>query len=224
MGPDRAARLLLVVHHLAVDGVSWRPLLEDLEASYLRLKAGENVRLPAKTTSFKTWAERLTEIAKGETLRSELPYWNAVTDPKRAGESSSPLVSPELRIDDTEGSARTWKVRLASAETQALLQRVPAVYNTHINDVLLTALARAWARSSGSRILATNLEGHGRENLFEDIDLSRTVGWFTSIFPVRLELPGTGIDWQPGEALKSVKEQLRLIPQRGVGYGVLKLS
>ena len=95
-------------------------------------------------------------------------------------------------------------------------------YNTQINDVLLTALARAWERWSGSCVLFTNLEGHGRENLFDDVDLSRTVGWFTSIFPVCLELPQTGDSWQPGEALKSIKEQLRQIPQRGIGYGILR--
>jgi non-ribosomal peptide synthase protein (TIGR01720 family) len=106
-------------------------------------------------------------------------------------------------------------------ETQALLQEVPSAYNTHINDILLTALARAWSQS-GRGALFTNLEGHGREPLIRDLDLSRTVGWFTSIFPVRLELPKSDGEWLPGEALKSVKEQLRQIPKRGIGYGVLR--
>ena len=113
-------------------------------------------------------------------------------------------------------------VSLSAAETSALLQQAPAAYNTQINDMLLTALARAWERGSGSRVLLTNLEGHGREDLFDEVDLSRTVGWFTSIFPARLELPASAEEWRPGEALKSIKEQLRQIPRRGIGYGILR--
>ncbi|MGH9493593.1 MAG: condensation domain-containing protein, partial [Candidatus Sulfotelmatobacter sp.] len=125
-------------------------------------------------------------------------------------------------MPNTEGSSKTVKACLTEEETLTLLQRVPAAYNTQINDVLLTAFARAWSICMGSRVLFTNLEGHGRENLFDDVDLSRTVGWFTSIFPVRIEIPESGDDWQPGEALKSVKEQLLHIPQRGIGYGILR--
>ena len=222
LGSNLPARLLVVLHHLAVDGISWRPLLEDLETAYQQLKAGQGTQLPAKTTSFKTWAERLRAFSEEELLRNELPYWKAVTDPQRLGEAMKLLAIGEAAVENTEGSASTLKVSLTAEETQALLQQVPAAYNTQINDVLLTALTRAWSKWSGSRVLFTNLEGHGRENLFEDVDLSRTAGWFTSIFPVRLELPETEKDWQPGEALKSVKEQLRQIPQRGIGYGILR--
>jgi amino acid adenylation domain-containing protein/non-ribosomal peptide synthase protein (TIGR01720 family) len=219
---DRPGRLLFVVHHLAVDGISWRPLLEDLETTYEQLKAGQAIQLPAKTTSYKTWAERLREFAGAESLRNELSYWKSVTEPQRAAEAVKPLTVDGKTADSTEESSRTLRVSLTAEETQALLQQVPATYNTQINDVLLTALARAWHRWSGSRVLFTNLEGHGREHLFDDVDLSRTVGWFTSIFPVCLELPQAGANWQPGEALKSIKEQLRQIPQRGIGYGILR--
>jgi non-ribosomal peptide synthase protein (TIGR01720 family) len=221
LGPDRPGRLLIVVHHLAVDGISWRPLLEDLDTAYGQLRAGRLVQLPAKTTPYKAWAERLQQLAGAESLRKELSYWKAVTEPQQATEAAKPIASLGP-ADGTEGSAATLKVSLGADETQALLQQVPAAYNTHINDVLLTALARAWERWSGSRVLFANLEGHGREDLFDDVDLSRTVGWFTSIYPVRLEVPGAGVDWQPGEALKSVKEQLRRIPNRGIGYGILR--
>ena len=223
LGDARPSRLLFVVHHLAVDGISWRPLLEDLETAYQQLKSKQKVALPAKTASYKTWAERLQTLAESASLKQELPFWTAVTEPSAVTEALKPLAMDAAASSaNTEGHAKKVTVALDEDATRALLQTVPAAYNTQINDVLLTALGRAWAKWTGSRTLYTNLEGHGRENLFEDVDVSRTVGWFTSIFPVRLELNDSGENWQPGEALKSVKEQLRRIPQRGVGYGILR--
>ncbi len=99
------------------------------------------------------------------------------------------------------------------------MQDVPSVYNTQINDVLLTALIQSFAQWTGERSLLVDLEGHGREDLFEDVDLSRTVGWFTTLFPIYLQLEEVD---RPGETLKSVKEQLRRIPNRGIGYGILR--
>ncbi|MEM8808820.1 MAG: condensation domain-containing protein, partial [Cyanobacteria bacterium P01_G01_bin.38] len=110
-------------------------------------------------------------------------------------------------------------VALNEAETLTLLQEVPTAYRTQINDVLLTALAQAFARWTGERSLLIDLEGHGREDLFETVDLSRTVGWFTTIFPVILNI---GESVGPGDALKAIKEQLRSIPNRGIGYGILR--
>ena len=222
LGPGRPDRLLIVIHHLAVDGISWRPLLEDLEIAYQQIKDGKEPQFPAKTTSFKTWAEKLQAFARTDRLCDELPYWMGVTKRSSADSANLPNFAASSSADNTEASAKTIKASLTAAETQALLQQVPAAYNTQINDVLLTALARAWNRWTGSGALYTNLEGHGRENLFEDVDLSRTLGWFTSIFPVLLRLPEAKDNWQPGEALKSVKEQIREIPRRGIGYGVLR--
>jgi amino acid adenylation domain-containing protein/non-ribosomal peptide synthase protein (TIGR01720 family) len=223
LGAGRAGRLLVVVHHLAVDGVSWRPLLEDLESAYLQIAAGKRVELPTKTTSYKNWAERLKEFGKSEALRKEIPFWKVVTDPSRLEDALRAFGSEKSSNgENLEGSANKLKVKLDGTGTLALLQSVPAVYNTQVNDVLLTALAKAWKRVTGSSVLFTNLEGHGREHLFEDVDISRTVGWFTSIFPVRLEANGQEEEWRPGEALKAVKEQLRRIPRRGVGYGILR--
>ena len=217
--PDR---MLIVVHHLAVDGVSWRPLLEDLEMAYQQLKSGRAVQLPAKTTSYKSWAQRLMNYAGGKSLRDELPFWRKAAE-GNVEASTAKLFGQSAGTDQqTEGSSVIYKLSLTEAETLTLLQRIPAAYNSQINDVLLTALARAWTICAGSRVLFTNLEGHGRESLFDEVDLSRTVGWFTSIFPVRIEIPESSRDWQPGEALKSVKEQLLQIPQRGVGYGILR--
>ncbi len=227
LGPGRPGRLLMVIYHLAVDGVSWRILLEDLQAVYqqLQLDAASGVvrdpvgavhepTLPSKTTSFRAWALRLAEYARSDAVRAELDYWLAASGGRVA----------RLPVDyqggaNTEGSARGVTVELSAEETRALLQDVPAAYHTEINDVLMTALAQACAGWTGTRAVLIELEGHGREDLFEDIDISRTVGWFTTVFPVRLDLPDRG---GPGESLKAVKEQLRRMPNRGIGYGLLR--
>ena len=160
-------------------------------------------------------------------LFAELPFWKAVTEPQAAHAAQQGWkVDAVVAAENLESRATKVQVALDREATQALLQSVPPVYNTQINDVLLTALARAWTKWTGAAELYTNLEGHGREHLFEDVDVSRTAGWFTSIFPVRLRLPALAETkqggWSAGEALKSIKEQLRGIPQRGVGYGVLR--
>jgi non-ribosomal peptide synthase protein (TIGR01720 family) len=120
---------------------------------------------------------------------------------------------------NTVASARTFSVSQSAEETRALLQDVPETYHTQINDVLLAAVVQAFSSWTGGSSLTIDLEGHGREELFEEVDLSRSVGWFTSIFPVQLSIE-TALD--PGEVLKSVKEQLRAIPNRGIGYGLLR--
>jgi amino acid adenylation domain-containing protein/non-ribosomal peptide synthase protein (TIGR01720 family) len=212
-GAGRTQRLLIIIHHLAVDGVSWRILLEDLQAAYEQLARGEGVALPAKTSSFKEWARRLTEHAQTEAVRAELPYW---TSSRAARCAAFPLDYP--RGVNDEASARTLETSLDAERTSSLLKEVPAVYHTQINDVLLTALALAFGRWTGDDSLLIDLEGHGRQPLFEDVDLSRTVGWFTTHSPVVLRL---GVSADLGGALKSVKEQLRLMPNRGIGHGLL---
>ena len=214
LGARRPRRLLLAIHHLAVDGVSWRILLEDLQTSCRQLQSDGTVNLPAKTTSFREWAQRLAEQARSATLGQEAGYWVGV----------SPLQSKPLPVDfsggeNTEAFARTVSVALGVEETRSLLQQVPQAYNTQINDVLLSALGLALRTWIGQPTVWINLEGHGREELFDGVDLSRTVGWFTTVFPVKLDLIGKAA---PGEVLKSVKEQLRQIPQRGIGYGMLR--
>ncbi|MEV4053508.1 non-ribosomal peptide synthase/polyketide synthase [Amycolatopsis sp. NPDC049688] len=196
------AVLRLTVDHLVVDGVSWRILLEDLETAY---RGGP---LPPKTTSFRDWANRLAEHAGAGGFDDELPYWREAL-----------AVDATLPVDgDATGTgAATVTTRLDPELTRALLQDVPGVYRTQVNDVLLAALGRVLARWTGRDGVLVDLEGHGREDLFDDVDLSRTVGWFTSLYPVALRIRG---DW--GALLKSVKEQLRAVPRRGVGYGALR--
>jgi non-ribosomal peptide synthase protein (TIGR01720 family) len=215
LGSDKPARLLLIIHHLAVDGVSWRILLEDLSAAYQQLERGETICLPAKTTSFKQWSLRLAEHGCSDAIAAELDYW--LTD-AAAIAIPLPVDYPANPEANTFGNAARVSVELSEEQTRTLLQDVPAVYHTQINDVLLTALAQSFARWTGERSLYVSLEGHGREDLFEDLDVSRTVGWFTSIFPIRLQLTD---DDRPDSALKSIKEQLRRIPNRGIGYSIL---
>ncbi|MEQ8997813.1 MAG: amino acid adenylation domain-containing protein [Coleofasciculus sp. B1-GNL1-01] len=214
LGANKPDRLLLVIHHLAVDGVSWRILLEDLQSAYQQLSQGKEIQLSPKTTSFKYWAERLREYAQSEALQQELDYWLRES---RRQIAHIPVDFPEG--DNTVAKARNVSVALSKEETQALLQEVPAAYQTQINDVLLTALVQAFAQWTGVYSLLIDLEGHGREEIFDDVDLSRTVGWFTTIFPVLLDIEESA---SPGDALKTIKEQLRSIPNRGIGYGVLR--
>jgi amino acid adenylation domain-containing protein/non-ribosomal peptide synthase protein (TIGR01720 family) len=214
LGAGQPGRLLIVVHHLAVDGVSWRILLEDLHTAYEQLSAGKVVQLPHRTSSFQLWAQRLSTYANSETAKGELSYWTAE---KRREAGRLPLDFPEGV--NSAGSARNVTVSLTAEVTRALLRDVPALYRTQINDVLLTALVQAYANQTGQRSLLVGLEGHGREPLFEDLDLSRTVGWFTSYFPLHLHLEKAD---EPGESLKSIKEQLREVPNRGIGWGLLR--
>jgi len=210
-------RLFWVIHHLAVDGVSWRILLEDFITAYQQLTQSEKIVLPPKTTSFQQWAKRLTEYAISDTLNAELDYWLTY-----ACEPVKPLLvdySLESAANTVANVAQV-NVSLNVEQTRALLSEVPKAYRTQINDVLLTALLQSFAGWTGEKSLLIDLEGHGREELFEDIDLSRTVGWFTSLFPVLLDLRTIAND--TGAALKAIKEQLRRIPHHGIGYGLLK--
>ncbi len=196
-------RLLWVTHHLVVDGVSWRVLVEDLEAAY------RQAPLPPKTTSFQEWARRLSSYS-GQA--GELEFWR-----ETSRVSASPLPVDFQETGNLNGDEADVSFELTAEETAELLQAVPPVYHSRIDDALLSALVRALAGWTGSPSLRVDLEGHGREPLFEDVDLSRTVGWFTSIYPVVLEASG-----DPGEALVSVKERLRAVPGRGIGYGLLR--
>jgi amino acid adenylation domain-containing protein/non-ribosomal peptide synthase protein (TIGR01720 family) len=213
-GASRPARLLVVAHHLVVDTLSWRILLEDLQTGYGQLAQGQRVDLPAKTTSFKSWAERLRAHAQTDLARRELAFWSAV-----AQADAAPLPRDLDSGSNSEGSVRAVTVSLDEETTRALLQDVPGAYRTQINDVLLTALVEGLGRCTGRRGLLLDLEGHGREPLFDDVDVSRTVGWFTTMYPVLVEVAPAA---EVGEALRSVKEELRDVPNRGIGYGLLR--
>ncbi|RKH02615.1 amino acid adenylation domain-containing protein, partial [Corallococcus sp. CA047B] len=210
-GPHRTERLLLTAHHLVVDAVSWRTLVEDLESLYLALSQGRSPSLPAKTTSFKSWAQRLEAHAKTGAAARELPFWLGEDRP----------VARELPRDlpgqNTVASARELSLSLTPEETRLLTQEVPAAYRARVEDVLVAALVGGLFRWTGHPNLQVELEGHGREDLFDDVDLSRTVGWFTTTYPVTLEAP---VRASPGELLRSVRDRLGQVPQRGLGHGL----
>jgi amino acid adenylation domain-containing protein/non-ribosomal peptide synthase protein (TIGR01720 family) len=216
MGHDEPDRLLLVIHHLVVDGVSWRILLEDFATVYGQLSRRQTVRLPEKTTSFRHWAERLHEYATAAEVSAESDYWrNVMSVPVM------PLPRDHQRDQshNTRESTDEVVVQLSTPMTQALLTSVPGAYHTQINDVLLTALTRCISNWTGEDTMRIVLEGHGREELFDDVDLSRTVGVFTSFFPVVLSRSAGDGD---GDTLKRVKEKLRAVPHRGIRFGLLK--
>ncbi|MES5929975.1 amino acid adenylation domain-containing protein [Bacillus cereus group sp. MG9] len=207
-------RIFWVIHHLVVDGVSWRILLEDLQAVYNQMKQGRGVRLPAKSTSFKEWSERLQAYSDSAISKEVQNYWN-----ERVEKETMKIPMDYPMQDTTEESIDQVTRTLGVEETHALLQEVPVTHKTRINEVLLAALGQAIVDCTNQQTVSIHLEGHGREEMVEGIDLSRTVGWFTSIYPVHLNFQGTKT---PIEGLKAVKDQLRQIPNRGVDYGILR--
>jgi amino acid adenylation domain-containing protein/non-ribosomal peptide synthase protein (TIGR01720 family) len=214
LGAGRPSRLLLAIHHLVVDSVSWRIILEDAQTLVQQLRQNRPQRLPAKTSSFKHWAEQLAAHAQSPALQQELRSWLAALPTE-----ATPLPRDLPDGANLEATAATVTVTLTSEATRALVQQAPAAYNTQINDLLLAALALGCAPWLGGAALLVDIEGHGREPLFDDADLSRTVGWFTTISPVFLD---AGSAAEPGAVIKRIKERLRQMPQRGIGYGLLR--
>ncbi|MDQ3824966.1 MAG: condensation domain-containing protein, partial [Actinomycetota bacterium] len=213
LGPRRQPQLFLTIHHLVVDGVSWRILLDDLETTYHQIRSGQPINLGPKTTTYQTWATLLDQQVRSGGFNDDLPYWTEAFG-RAAVELPTDRIGP-----NTVDAVRALAVRLGRDDTDALLRQVAGAYRTQVNDVLLSALGRVLSRWTGRDNVLIGLEGHGREDLFDDVDISRTIGWFTTEFPVALTLP-TGSDW--GDTLKSVKEQLRAVPRRGLSYGALR--
>ncbi|SDZ32197.1 non-ribosomal peptide synthase domain TIGR01720/amino acid adenylation domain-containing protein, partial [Lysobacter sp. yr284] len=229
-GTERPGRLCLIVHHLAIDGVSWRILLPDLEQAWQAARAGRPPALDPVGTSLRRWAELLTQDAGAPRRSEERALWRGIAA------TPDPLLGarPLDPARDTVATRRELRLRLGGDVVARLLGEVPAALRASTNEVLLTAFALAVAgwrhrrdAQAGSAV-RFEVEGHGREDVFDDVDLSRTVGWFTSLYPVALD-PGTlepdravagGADL--GRALQRVKEQLRAIPDHGLGYGLLR--
>ncbi|MER7376217.1 non-ribosomal peptide synthetase [Streptomyces lanatus] len=228
--PSGPGRLLLALHHLVVDGVSWRILMPDLAAAWQQVRDGRTPELPPVGTSVRGWAHALADEASSETRRAELDTWRSLVD------GPDPVLGTR-RLDpaaDVRSTVQKVRVQLPAPVTQALLTAVPDAYRGGVNDGLLAALALAvarWRRDRGVTEPSTllRLEGHGREEeAIPGADLARTVGWFTSVFPVRLDTAGIDLDaafeGRPaaGALLKAVKEQLLAVPDRGLGYGLLR--
>ncbi|MGW1863870.1 condensation domain-containing protein, partial [Streptomyces collinus] len=211
--PGERPRLFLTAHHLAVDSVSWRILLTDLARAYRQAAEGDPVEPEPVATPFADWAAHLSRRVRAGDLDADLAHWTA-----EAAEVRTPL-PVDRPGTPLAGSVRTLRTRVDRATTGALLRRVPAVYRTQVNDVLLSALSRVLADWTGTERVTVALEGHGRED--DTLDLSRTVGWFTTQYPVTLTPagPSDAPDW--GATLKAVKERLRAVPRHGLGYEAL---
>lgn len=218
----REDRLLWVIHHLAVDGISWRVLLEDLEMALKQLSQGQEICLPLKTSSLPLWSERLNQYVNSPDMADDMTYWRTQIERPRPTLPKD-FLDASAR-DNTLDSLRTITKILPAALSDALLTRIPGVYQAQINDLLLAALLMTFKQWTTSNALRLTLEGHGREDLFDDVDLSRTVGWFTSGFPVSLHsLALDRIDSRDLAAVvRDVKDTLRSIPQHGVGFGILR--
>ncbi|WP_369878791.1 amino acid adenylation domain-containing protein [Bacillus sp. JNUCC-21] len=208
--------LFITVHHLAVDGVSWRILLEDLSAAYTQAVKGQPVQLPPKTDSFKQYAERLSEYAKSSKLMREEEYWRFIEEETAA---ELPYEKPQHQTG-ADSIRQTVSFTLTEEETSVLLQQVNRAYHTDTQDILLTAAALALRDWTGGGRLRIAMEGHGREHIMPELDISRTVGWFTSMYPVLIDLNTAGAEL--GTAVKTVKDTLGRIPDKGIGYGILK--
>ena len=213
-GDGTPGRLLMVAHHLAVDAVSWHILMEDLQTAYAQISRNQAAVLPAKTTSFKRWAELLQQYAGSEKLWGEMPYWSALAARKFSG-----LPVDSGGGENTVGSMRTVTAALDAEATSALLTKLADGKHGHMEEALLAALARAAAGMADDGNLLVDVERHGREELFPSADFTRTAGWFTSIAPVCLAVSRRAA---AEETLNAVREELRAMPNRGVGFGLLR--
>ncbi|GAA1591048.1 hypothetical protein GCM10009828_014780 [Actinoplanes couchii] len=199
--------LVVVVHHVAVDIVSWGILLDDLQNAYRQLAGGRPPELP-ETTSWRTWTGRLQEHAQDPALHDELSYWRSqlVAGPAPAGTGAGKVDTVTVSLDETA--------------TDILLRRVPEVLGTRIDAGLLTALAPVLCSWAGESAISIHLEVHGREEMFDDVDLSRTVGWFTAMYPLLLPAPRAGQD--VATRLRDMRDRLGAVPRHGIGYGLLR--
>jgi amino acid adenylation domain-containing protein/non-ribosomal peptide synthase protein (TIGR01720 family) len=213
---QQGEHLLIVIHHLVVDGISWRILLEDIAIGYEQLLQNKPIIFEEKTDSFKKWSESLAEYAENEKVLREIPFWKSIED----ADISSLSVDFELSEKDRiRKHQQTIGVTIEKDMTQNLLTLSHHAYNTDINDLLLTALAVAIYQWQGHCTVLINLEGHGREEIGKELDVSRTVGWFTTQYPVLLKL----LDPRDiSRCIIEIKERLRQIPQKGIGHGILQ--
>ncbi|WP_157080006.1 condensation domain-containing protein, partial [Skermania pinensis] len=226
---ERPGMLLVVLHHLVVDGVSWRILVTDLVTAWAAVSAGRAPALPAVGTSVRRWAHALAAEATDPARVAELDFWRQTLDgpdPVLGNRAFDPQI-------DVVNSLDKIRITLPSNVTQALLGTLPGLFRGGVNDGLLAGLAlavldRRRDRSRSAELLL-QLEGHGREEaVVAGADLVRTVGWFTTMFPVRIDLAGVDLDEAlaggpaAGDAVKAVKEQLLAVPDKGIGYGLLR--
>lgn len=208
--------LLIIIHHLVVDGISWRILFEDLDIAYRQAVAGKKITLQKKTTSFKEWSKKINKYANDEENKKEFEYWMDLEYKikKIKNIPKDNVIENRFQKDNNEVY-----VELNQEKTNRLLREINKIYNTNINDILVAGLVMTISDWTKEKEVVISLEGHGREQIIEDIDLSRTIGWFTTIYPVYLKTHGTE---DISDCIKETKETLRLIPNKGIGYVIFK--
>ncbi|MEG9913900.1 lichenysin non-ribosomal peptide synthetase LicA [Bacillus paralicheniformis] len=211
---DQGDHLLIVIHHLVVDGISWRILLEDFAAGYAQAEKGEPIILQDKTHSFAEYAARLEEYAGSKAFAKEIGYWQEIEQAETAA-----LPKDDEAEDKRMRHTKTAEFSLSKEETEQLMTKVHEAYNTEMNDILLTALGLALKEWTGQEDFIICLEGHGREDIIDGLNISRTVGWFTSQFPALIQMRHSG---DIGYQIKQIKEELRHIPNKGIGYGIYR--
>ena len=215
---DDGDRLLIVIHHLVIDAVSWRILFEDIETLYQQYKNDRQLELPLKTDSFKLWSEKLSEFANSEAFLKEKTFWKEI--------ESKGIEIPVILKDFEEESnfikdSTTLAFTLSEEETESLITKVNEPFGTEINDILLTALGLGVKKTFGHTQLLIALEGHGREEILKGVDINRTLGWFTTMYPLLLDF-SYAYKKDLSRQIKEVKEALRRVPNKGIGYGILK--
>jgi natural product biosynthesis luciferase-like monooxygenase protein/amino acid adenylation domain-containing protein/non-ribosomal peptide synthase protein (TIGR01720 family) len=207
-------RLLLIAHHLIIDGISWRVLLSDLEQGYRQLRQGRGeVTLAKKRSSLQEWGSFLEQHARSESVRSELGYWQ-----EQLAGSPLPFAAAGA-VDQSNATTRVVSFELDADDTDAMLKACHRAYRTETPDLLLAAVLRGFQRWGDASTLLFSMEGHGREALSNGIDHSETVGWLTSLYPLALRVPTTS---SVGDLVMHVKEQVRAVPAKGIGYGLLR--
>lgn len=206
---ESGSRLLVVIHHMIIDGVSWRILFEDMDSLYHQLRSGESLGLPLKTDSFLSWSRQLLSYTKSERFESAVAYW-ASHDPAACFDLPKDFHQAENKVADVKQE----KLLLSKDLTRKLLTEVHHPFNTQINDILLAALLIAAKKQYGAAQVLIDVESHGRETLGLGENISRTIGWFTSIYPVLLKINRTDF----ATVVKEVKEQLRSVPNNGLDY------
>lgn len=203
------------IHHLVIDGISWRILIEDLIAAFKQLSEKKDIQFPLKSNSFKQWSERISEYAFQERYQPHVSYWEQMLQKVEVDSTDILCFNSDNASFDSSSSVRC---SLDDRSTELLLKESHAAYNTEINDLLMAALTLALNKWTGKQSFLINMEGHGRENILDDLNINRTVGWFTSSFPVLLSAEGNDI----AENIKITKDTLHKIPQKGIDYGIAR--
>ncbi|RZM73098.1 hypothetical protein C3B51_21300, partial [Pseudoalteromonas rubra] len=208
-GEDKPARLFITIHHLVVDGVSWRILLQDLETALQAIETGQAIQLAEKTSSYQAWGEAVNALAHSEALTSQRAYWRDRLSLFPAQPSHNVVAEQWQNVSFS----------LDESDTRVLLADCQQVFHSNVDTLMLSAFLLAYQTTFARPLLRIDMESHGREEaLFEGLDVTQTMGWFTNLYPLVLG----GQQQELVATVKSVKQTLQQLPMHGLGYGLLK--